>query len=101
MNEEEFQKLWNELVDWAGSGFRYQQPDFTARGLDTMKIKFDKFSKQCFQAGRASAVSEIREKKPKKKELRGTQVNDMTNVGIYGFNQYSDELDKILEGMEK
>lgn len=51
-----------------------------------------------FQSGRASVVSEIREKKPKKKD---PNVYNDVNPEVYGFNQYSDEIDKILEGMEE
>ena len=38
--EEEFESEWKHLIDWAGSGFRYDDASFTARGLDVMKPRF-------------------------------------------------------------
>lgn len=56
MNEEEFNELWNELVDWVGSGFRYDRPELTVEGLGIIKFKLQKFYKDCFQAGVSSTI---------------------------------------------
>lgn len=38
--EKEFDELWKELLDWAGSGFRFGDASFTSEGLKVMKPKF-------------------------------------------------------------
>lgn len=64
-------------------------------------LKYAGVIERSFQTGRASAVSEIRDKMPKKKVIGGDMMMNSECDEGNGFNQYSDELDTILEGMEK
>lgn len=54
--QEEFDDLWRLLNDWAGSGFRYSDPNFTKVGLETMKPKFlellESETKRAYEKGR-------------------------------------------------
>lgn len=56
--------------------------------------------KAAFQAGRTSVVSEIREKKRQKDTTDPKKLTDYGKGFMSGFNQYSDEMDKLLTDME-
>ncbi len=62
--EKEFQQLWNFLVDWAGSGFRYDDASFTATGLKEMKPKFKSFISRIAQEERERGRREVLEEIP-------------------------------------
>lgn len=87
--EKQFQDLWNELIDWAGSGFRYQKPDLTGRGLDTMKIKFEKAFDYEIQKQRMELISLVIANLPKPLKQNHFEAK--------GFNEAIRQISDILK----